>query len=153
MVARPVTPPPSILLGMRNPVHPIAEIMIATVIMMWLLTSCQIIDLFIYFIFLSIDNRQRSTDFVHNIFVNRQQSTVNRLCPQYFCQQTLYTIIRAYWIRPFLFKGVIFYSSLSALGIGAASFLSGACGAKKDIAESPTACRNAHINEQLTIYN
>ena len=53
----------------------------------------------------------------------------------------------------FYLKELFFHGSLSALGIGAASFLSGACGARKDIAESPTACRNAQINEQLTIYN
>ena len=42
---------------------------------------------------------------------------------------------------------MIFYnSSLYALGIEAASFGSVVYGASKDIAESPTACRNAQIN-------
>ena len=36
-----------------------------------------------------------------------------------------------------------YYSSLPALGIEAASFVSVVYGASKDIAESPTACRNA----------
>ncbi|MBQ3594065.1 MAG: hypothetical protein II981_01475 [Bacteroidales bacterium] len=39
-----------------------------------------------------------------------------------------------------------FNSSRYALGIGAASFASAVYEASKDRAESPTACRNAHIN-------
>ena len=47
--------------------------------------------------------------------------------------------------------GALFYSSLYALGIGAASFASAVYGASKDIAESPTACRNAQ--RQFIIHN
>ena len=47
--------------------------------------------------------------------------------------------------------GALFYSSLPALGIEAASFASAVYGASKDIAESPTA--EPERPNKLTIYN